>query len=155
MAAQLTATKAFVARGPTQAEPSRYGLISVAAPQGTQPRTSTWLLGNRHNLYPERLDYALMYCCNDFPDIQPTSAAPSFAAAQRHDFPYIGYNDAADLAPLAVLRAGAFPRDPMDRRLNDAVERGQIIGWVEGFKAISDLFCVAGGKFEGGNPVLN
>jgi glycine cleavage system H protein len=31
---------------------------------------------------------------------------------------------------------------------------GQIIGWVEGFKAISDLFCVAEGEFWGGNPVL-
>ena len=34
------------------------------------------------------------------------------------------------------------------------VECGQIIGWVEGFKAISDLFCVAGGEFAGGNPRL-
>jgi glycine cleavage system H protein len=35
-----------------------------------------------------------------------------------------------------------------------AVEAGQIIGWVEGFKAISDLFCIADGNFAGGNPVL-
>lgn len=32
---------------------------------------------------------------------------------------------------------------------------GQIIGWVEGFKAISDLFCVAEGEFLGGNPLLH
>ena len=37
---------------------------------------------------------------------------------------------------------------------NSAVVSGQIIGWVEGFKAISDLFCVAEGQFAGGNPVL-
>lgn len=36
----------------------------------------------------------------------------------------------------------------------DAVEPGQIIGWIEGFKAISDLYCVASGYFVGGNPVL-
>ena len=35
-----------------------------------------------------------------------------------------------------------------------AVECGQIIGWVEGFKAISDLFCVADGRFLGSNPAL-
>ncbi|MBK9238337.1 MAG: hypothetical protein IPO19_21180 [Rhodoferax sp.] len=116
-----------VARGPTQTEPSRFGLISVAAPQGTQPQTSTWFFGNGHNLYPQRRDYELMYCCNDYPDIQPVSTPPSFAAAQRHNFAFLGYNDAADLAPLAVLRAGAFPRDPMDRRLMDAVQRGQIV----------------------------
>lgn len=34
------------------------------------------------------------------------------------------------------------------------VASGQIIGWVEGFKAISDIYCIAEGKFAGGNPVL-
>jgi glycine cleavage system H protein len=37
---------------------------------------------------------------------------------------------------------------------NTKVEIGQIVGWVEGFKAISDLFCVASGLFRGGNPTL-
>jgi glycine cleavage system H protein len=35
-----------------------------------------------------------------------------------------------------------------------AVAVGQIVGWVEGFKAISDVYCVAGGTFLGGNPAL-
>lgn len=34
------------------------------------------------------------------------------------------------------------------------VAPGQIIGWIEGFKAISDLFCIAEGVFAGGNPSL-
>ena len=34
------------------------------------------------------------------------------------------------------------------------VGSGQIIGWIEGFKAISDIYCVAEGKFAGGNPTL-
>jgi glycine cleavage system H protein len=34
------------------------------------------------------------------------------------------------------------------------VQSGQIIGWVEGFKAISDIFCIAEGNFSGVNPVL-
>ena len=37
---------------------------------------------------------------------------------------------------------------------NAPVSSGQIIGWVEGFKAISDLFCIADGQFAGGNPAL-
>ena len=36
----------------------------------------------------------------------------------------------------------------------DAAESGKIIGWIEGFKAISDLYCVANGRFVGANPVL-
>jgi glycine cleavage system H protein len=32
---------------------------------------------------------------------------------------------------------------------------GQTIGWVEGFKAASDLFCVVDGEFVRGNPALD
>ncbi len=35
-----------------------------------------------------------------------------------------------------------------------SVSSGQVIGWVEGFKAISDLFSIAEGPFAGGNPAL-
>jgi glycine cleavage system H protein len=35
-----------------------------------------------------------------------------------------------------------------------AVEPGMEIGWVEGFKASSDVFCVMSGTFAGGNPAL-
>jgi len=31
---------------------------------------------------------------------------------------------------------------------------GQVLGWVEGFKALSDLICVGQGTFAGGNPAL-
>jgi glycine cleavage system H protein len=34
------------------------------------------------------------------------------------------------------------------------VQPGQILGWVEGFKAISDVICVGQGHFAGGNPTL-
>jgi glycine cleavage system H protein len=34
------------------------------------------------------------------------------------------------------------------------VDHGQIIGWVEGFKAISDVFCVVRGRFQGVNGLL-
>ena len=35
-----------------------------------------------------------------------------------------------------------------------AVACGQVVGWVEGFKAISDIFCVADGTFIGPNAGL-
>ena len=31
---------------------------------------------------------------------------------------------------------------------------GEIIGSIEGFKAISDIYCAADGSFAGGNPAL-
>jgi glycine cleavage system H protein len=36
----------------------------------------------------------------------------------------------------------------------DAVLPGQEIGWVEGFKAASDVLCVMKGSFFNGNPTL-
>jgi len=35
-----------------------------------------------------------------------------------------------------------------------AVRPGQVLGWIEGFKAISDLICAGQGAFAGGNPSL-
>ncbi len=36
-----------------------------------------------------------------------------------------------------------------------AVHAGQALGWIEGFKAVSDVFCVIDGKFGGSNPHLS
>lgn len=36
----------------------------------------------------------------------------------------------------------------------DPVSSGMEIGWVEGFKASSDVFCVMEGAFDGSNPAL-
>lgn len=38
--------------------------------------------------------------------------------------------------------------------LQSAVRKGEIIGWVEGFKAVTDLFSPMDGSFAGGNPQL-
>ncbi len=38
--------------------------------------------------------------------------------------------------------------------LGAQVSPGQVIGWLEGFKAVSDLFCIAEGQFAGPNPEL-
>ena len=35
------------------------------------------------------------------------------------------------------------------------VETGQVIGWMEGFKAVTDMFSPISGRFEGANPALD
>lgn len=35
-----------------------------------------------------------------------------------------------------------------------AIETGQPVGWIEGFKAVSDLYAPFAGVFEGANPEL-
>jgi len=37
----------------------------------------------------------------------------------------------------------------------DRIEVGQVIGWVEGFKAVSDLYSVVEGEFTTSNPALD
>jgi glycine cleavage system H protein len=39
-------------------------------------------------------------------------------------------------------------------KLGEPVAVGQTIGWIEGFKALTDLYCVADGEFAGANPAL-
>lgn len=40
-------------------------------------------------------------------------------------------------------------------RPGTAIERGQAVGWLEGFKAVSDLYAPIAGRFEGGNAALD
>jgi glycine cleavage system H protein len=41
-----------------------------------------------------------------------------------------------------------------EKQAGEALESGEIVGSVEGFKAISDLYSPLGGTFLGGNPGL-
>jgi glycine cleavage system H protein len=41
-----------------------------------------------------------------------------------------------------------------DAQAGSKVDLGQSIGWIEGFKAVSDIFCVVDGQFVRSNPDL-
>ena len=58
------------------------------------------------------------------------------------------------LTKFATRMLGDMVDHGFEIEANVAVSVGQIVGWVEGFKAISDVYCVATGTFEGGNPAL-
>lgn len=55
---------------------------------------------------------------------------------------------------FATRMLGEFVEMDFSVAPGDSVSVGQEIGWVEGFKAVSDLFCVVDGRFAGGNPHL-
>jgi len=116
-----------VARGPRQPEPMPYGMIHIARPLGAAPKTRTYFSDNRLNLYPDRRDYDLLYCCNDYrSESRAGQPAPAFAQPSRHPFPPITYDPADALAARAVAEVGAFPRDPLDERLFGQIAAGQI-----------------------------
>jgi glycine cleavage system H protein len=56
---------------------------------------------------------------------------------------------------FATRMLGEIVEQGFEVKPGDAVAIGQRIGWVEGFKALSDLYCVVSGSFEGLNPDLD
>ena len=58
------------------------------------------------------------------------------------------------LTKFATRMLGEMVDHGFGVEINAPVASGQVIGWVEGFKAISDLFCIAEGRFAGSNARL-
>jgi glycine cleavage system H protein len=58
------------------------------------------------------------------------------------------------LTEFAVRMLGELVVVEFEKRPGTAVELGEVVGLVEGLKALSDLCCVGAGVFEGGNPAL-
>jgi glycine cleavage system H protein len=58
------------------------------------------------------------------------------------------------LTRFAIRMLGDLVEFEFDAKPGEAVAVGQPIGRIEGFKALSDIYCVAEGEFAGGNPEL-
>ena len=55
---------------------------------------------------------------------------------------------------FATRMLGEIVDHQWEKEPGTSVQTGEIIGSIEGFKAISDLYCVGTGLFVGGNPTL-
>jgi len=58
------------------------------------------------------------------------------------------------LTKFASRMLGDVVEIGFERKAGESVRIGDTIGWFEGFKAMSDLYSVAGGVFTGTNPLL-
>ena len=76
------------------------------------------------------------------------SPSHCWIAPQENDVWRVG------LTKFATRMLGEMVDHGFGVEVDAPVAPGQIIGWVEGFKAISDLFCIGEGLFGGANPVL-
>jgi hypothetical protein len=95
----------------------------------SEAENDLYFSGNRMNLYPALSDEELAWCCNDFSTNGPNAAAPlATMLTARHDFPAITYTPTAGLQEYMIDNVGAFPRDPMDRRLVGYLESGTFSG---------------------------
>jgi glycine cleavage system H protein len=57
------------------------------------------------------------------------------------------------LTTFATRMLGEIVEFDFEVPASSKVNPGDAVGWIEGFKATSDLFCVAGGEFLGPNPL--
>ncbi|MEX2671359.1 MAG: glycine cleavage system protein H [Phycisphaeraceae bacterium] len=55
---------------------------------------------------------------------------------------------------FAKRMLGEIVECDVELEVGSPVELGQVVGWVEAFKAVSDLYSVGEGTFAGGNPAL-
>ena len=56
---------------------------------------------------------------------------------------------------FAVRMLGEIVELGFEMTPGSPVETGQVIGWLEGFKAVTDIFSPLSGRFEGSNPALD
>src|SRR4051812_44100930 len=55
------------------------------------------------------------------------------------------------LTKFATRMLGDFVEHGFTSKAGDRVTIGQTIGWIEGFKALTDIYCVVDGEFVGTN----
>ena len=60
----------------------------------------------------------------------------------------------AGFTKFATRMLGELVDQSFDKPVGAAIKPGEILGWIEGFKAISDIYGVIDGTFQGGNPAL-
>jgi glycine cleavage system H protein len=82
-----------------------------------------------------------------FPD-RVYTAGHSWIKREEGDLWRVGFTK------FAVRMLGEAVEMNFDAKPGAEVKTGQPIGWIEGFKAVTDLYAPFAGRFEGGNPDL-
>ncbi len=97
--------------------------------------------GNDMNLYPAFADYQLFHCCNDFaaavPNVDPGVAS---RLVVRHLHGQVAYVPTAALRDQLLADSGAYPTDPMDRRIRQSVRSDAIPNVPYGTAIANDTF---------------
>ncbi len=97
---------------------------------------------------PESLAYRRSHFVTHLPVSYRYSASHSWIAPEGEGLWRVG------LTRFATRMLGDMVDFGFELSLGSEVRTGEILGWVEGFKAISDIYCIADGTFEGINPAL-
>ena len=58
------------------------------------------------------------------------------------------------MTKFATRMLGEVVEFDFETEVDSTVETGQVVGWLEGFKAVTDLYCPLAGRFRGPNADL-
>ncbi|HSX58878.1 MAG TPA: hypothetical protein VLF18_01645 [Tahibacter sp.] len=132
-----------------------YGLAAFAlldTDDGDPPSENTlYIADNRIDRFAPLADYALFYCCNDFPPgpAGNTDLGSAQRRIERHAFPLVTYHRGDRLQRYLPLDAGAQPHDAMDRRYAASATAGAIPPLPHDQPAANDAFTL---DFSPGAP---
>lgn len=88
---------------------------------------SLFLKDNKMSLYPQYTDYQIVYGNTDFYRNHPnTFVGKEVRKTERHSYAPITYTQSVQLTDYMIRNVGAFPRDPMDKRLINYLEKDKI-----------------------------
>ena len=96
----------------------------------------------------EGIRYSRSRFSTRLPDDRLYTAGHYWVRKEEGDLWRVGFTKFAVRMLGEAVEAG-FEVDP-----GAAIETGQAVGWIEGFKAVTDLYAPMAGRFEGGNPAL-
>jgi glycine cleavage system H protein len=115
-----------------------------AAASSKTPYDADAVILYKRNRFQSRLPKRRMYTPSHFwlEELEP-------ATSDRAGLYRVGFTR------FATRMLGDIVEHGFESKSGEPIKVGQAIGWVEGFKALSDVYCVIDGVFEGGNPELN
>ena len=101
----------------------------------------------RHAHFSARFPVECLYTPSHF-WMRPASDLPTGASADAPRLWHVGFTK------FATRMLGELVEMVLEVEPGQHVAGGQRLGTVEGFKAVSDLFCVVDGRLEAANPAL-
>ncbi len=111
----------YYVRDSRYSSPYQFGMWAF---YGDNSDNAFYVAGNKMNIYPDSSDFELFgWATYVHPNTNPV---PGIHRSSRHSYPTIQYTPTEQLVQYMIQNVGAFPRDPMDRRLMSWVEREEI-----------------------------
>ncbi len=121
-----------------------YGMYDMHRSRNDTRGDHIYLRDNTMNLYTDRWDQGLIYCCNDFQQTSPDMSKPTWmpnSPVTLNSVQPASYIDSRnDLREHIFKNAGAFPRDAMDQRLMNPICAGQIVQTARNVNPSNDAF---------------